>query len=78
MRCTGSNESKGIELAITCVGRARSQQLTQRLLEYLLGEKDQIPKVEENQTKKKIVFFLLINLGSKISLSILFKSWSIY
>jgi hypothetical protein len=48
MRCTGSNESKGIELAIICVGKARSPQLTQRLLEYLLGEKDQIPKVEEN------------------------------
>jgi hypothetical protein len=46
MRCTGSNESKGIDLAITCVGKARSQQLTQRLLEYLLGEKDQIPKVK--------------------------------
>ncbi|CAF0892517.1 unnamed protein product [Rotaria sordida] len=44
MRCTGSNESKGIDLAITCVGTARSQQLTQRLLEYLLREKDQIPK----------------------------------
>ncbi|CAF5210977.1 unnamed protein product, partial [Rotaria magnacalcarata] len=44
MRCTGPNESKGIDLAITCVGKARSQQLTQKLLEYLLGEKDQIPK----------------------------------
>ena len=45
MRCTGANESKGIDLALTCVGRARSQQLTQKLLDYLLGEKDQIPKV---------------------------------
>ena len=47
MRCTGANESKGIELAIVCVGKARNPQLTQRLLEYLLGEKDQIPKVKE-------------------------------
>ncbi len=51
MRCTGANESKGIDLAITCVGKARSQQLTQRLLEYLLGEKDQIPKVRERKIK---------------------------
>ena len=49
MRCTGSNEAKGIDLGITCVGKARSQQLTQRLLEYLLGEKDQIPKVSVNE-----------------------------
>jgi hypothetical protein len=55
MRCTGSNESKGIELAITCVGRARSQQLTQRLLEYLLGEKDQIPKVRR-LGKNRVLF----------------------
>jgi hypothetical protein len=75
MRCTGANESKGIELAIICVGKARSQQLTQRLLEYLLGEKDQIPKVEQTKTKK--IGFLLKHLGSEISLSILFKSWSI-
>jgi len=54
MRCTGSNESKGIELAIVCVGKARSQQLTQRLLEYLLGEKDQIPKVKQNN--KNLIF----------------------
>jgi hypothetical protein len=54
MRCTGSNESKGIELAIICVGKARSQQLTQRLLEYLLGEKDQIPKVKQNN--KNLIF----------------------
>jgi len=47
MRCTGQNESKGIELAIICAGKARSQQITQRLLEYLLGEKDQIPKVNK-------------------------------
>ena len=56
MRCTGANESKGIDLAITCVGKARSQQLTQRLLEYLLGEKDQIPKVK----KKKKIFCIKI------------------
>ena len=46
MRCTGANESKGIDLALTCVGRARSQVLTQKLLDYLLGDKDQIPKVK--------------------------------
>jgi len=59
MRCTGSNESKGIDLAITCVGKARSQQITQRLLEYLLGEKDQIPKVKNPQiieNEKEIYF----------------------
>jgi hypothetical protein len=51
MRCTGPNESKGIDLAITCVGKARSQQITQKLLEYLLGEKDQIPKVKTKKTE---------------------------
>jgi hypothetical protein len=51
MRCTGPNESKGIDLAITCVGKARSQQITQKLLEYLLGEKDQIPKVKTKKTQ---------------------------
>ena len=60
MRCTGSNESKGIELAIICVGKARSQQLTQRLLEYLLGEKDQIPKVKKKKTMKIVFCFCFL------------------
>ena len=50
MRCTGSNESKSIDLAIECVGKARNEILTHKLLEYLLGEKDQIPKVGETRT----------------------------
>ncbi|CAF1061503.1 unnamed protein product [Adineta ricciae] len=57
MRCTGANESKGIDLALTCVGRARSQQLTQKLLDYLLGEKDQIPK------EAKYLFRFYLSLG---------------
>ncbi|CAF1070981.1 unnamed protein product [Rotaria sp. Silwood1] len=63
MRCTGANESKGIDLAITCVGKARSQQLTQKLLEYLLGEKDQIPK------EAKYLFRFYLSLGQYIEAS---------
>ncbi|CAF3582253.1 unnamed protein product [Adineta steineri] len=57
MHCTGSTESKGIDLAITCVGKARSPLLTQKLLEYLLGEKDQIPK------EAKYLFRFYLSLG---------------
>ena len=59
MRCTGSNESKSIDLAIECIGKARNEILTNKLLEYLLGEKDQIPKVETtrlNLTKHHVDF----------------------
>jgi WD repeat-containing protein 19 len=38
-------EAKSIELALECVGRANNENLTNVLIEYLMGDRDGMPRV---------------------------------
>lgn len=44
LRCNGE-DSQAIELAIETVGRANDDSLTRQLIDFLMGETDNIPKV---------------------------------
>ena len=44
LRCDGEN-SQAIELAIETVGRANDDQLTNELVNFLMGDTDGVPKV---------------------------------
>lgn len=44
LRCSGE-DGQAIELAIETVGRANDDQLTRQLIDFLMGETDNIPKV---------------------------------
>jgi hypothetical protein len=44
LRCSGE-DSHAIELAIETVGRANDDQLTRQLIDFLMGETDNKPKV---------------------------------
>ena len=41
----GIYEDQAIELAIECIGKARSDALTHQLIDFLMGDPDGIPKV---------------------------------
>lgn len=38
-------ESKAIDLAVDCIGKANNEALTNVLIEYLMGDHDEMPKV---------------------------------
>lgn len=54
LRCDGEN-SQAIELAIETVGRANDDQLTNELVNFLMGDTDGVPKVK---TYKFVTFFI--------------------
>lgn len=63
-------ENKAIELAVECIGKANNDSLTNNLIDYLMGDKDGMPKVKI--TKK---FFL--NLRTFQILLLLFRTLNI-
>lgn len=44
MKCSGE-DGQAIELAIETVGRANDESLTRMLIDFLMGETDNVPKV---------------------------------
>ena len=44
LKCSGE-DSQAIELAIETVGRANDEALTRQLIDFLMGETDNVPKV---------------------------------
>ena len=38
-------EAKAIDLAVECIGKANNESLTNILIEYLMGDHDEMPKV---------------------------------
>lgn len=46
VKCSGE-DSQAIELAIETVGRANDESLTRMLIDFLMGETDNVPKVGE-------------------------------
>lgn len=44
LKCNGE-DSQAIELAIETVGRANDDSLTRQLIDFLMGETDNMPKV---------------------------------
>jgi WD repeat-containing protein 19 len=49
LRCNGE-DNQAIELAIETVGRANDDSLTRQLIDFLMGETDNIPKVKLYKT----------------------------
>jgi hypothetical protein len=45
LRCKNREEHQAIEMAIETVGRANDDQLTHQLIDHLMGETDNMPKV---------------------------------
>jgi WD repeat-containing protein 19 len=40
-------EAKAIDLAVDCIGKANNETLTTILIEYLMGDHDEMPKVKK-------------------------------
>ena len=45
LQCTAIHEEEGITMAIKTVSEAKQAALTQRLIDYLIGDVDTTPKV---------------------------------
>ena len=45
LRCPENEEGAAIDMAIEVVGRSNDNQLHQQLIEYLMGDTDNMPKV---------------------------------
>lgn len=60
LRCQTNDAEAALDMAIETVGKAKSEELTHSLIEFLMGEPDGVPKVVIRISKGHLVLRLLL------------------
>ena len=68
MRNPNTEDNQSIEMAIETVGRANDEALTSQLIDYLMGEIDNVPKVQRVTDGDNIVYHTILMNHNNVSL----------